>query len=288
MLNRSFRWPLSDRCRPQHPSIISTYVVLDLLVVQPSLSRLQSTHSQTASDSVTYTQKLDVAFSSDNAGSSSTPKGLVPYVDLITRLGHRNRCARRNRSPSLVIETPDISPHKRRKLQKDYSLGEKLSPKVNNFILKLISMLNRCFSQFRWTLSDRYHLLHPSIFSTQVALDSQVVEPSSLSHLQSTYSQTASGSDTYVQELDKAFSSDNAWPSSTPRDTSGLVPYVDLITQPGHRNRRARRNQSPSPVIESLDISPNKRRKLQGGDSLGEKLSFKVYKYYYLSNHHQY
>ena len=61
--------------------------------------------------------------------------------------------------------------------------------------------------------------------------------------------------------------------------SSGLAPYVDLITRPGQRNRCARRNRSPSPVIEASDISPHKRRKLQK-DSLGEKLSSKVYKYY--------
>jgi hypothetical protein len=59
--------------------------------------------------------------------------GLVPYVDLIIRPENRNRCARRNRSPSPVIETPDISLHKRRKLQKDDILGERLSSKVCKF-----------------------------------------------------------------------------------------------------------------------------------------------------------
>ena len=94
-----------------------------------SLSRQQIAHFQTASRSDT--------FSSDNAGASSTSKDisvLVPYVDLITRPGRRNRHARRNRSPSPVVETPDISPYKRRKFKKNDS-GEKLSSKVYNFFL---------------------------------------------------------------------------------------------------------------------------------------------------------
>jgi hypothetical protein len=58
---------------------------------------------------------------------------LVPYVDLIIRPGHRNRSLRRSRSPSFVVETPESSPRKRSKLQKDDSLGERLSSKVYKF-----------------------------------------------------------------------------------------------------------------------------------------------------------
>jgi hypothetical protein len=71
---------------------------------------------------------------------------LVPYVDLIIRPGHGNRCARHKRSPSPVIESPNISPHKRRKLQKDDSPGEKLSSKVYKFYSQVTSILNRCLS----------------------------------------------------------------------------------------------------------------------------------------------
>jgi hypothetical protein len=60
-----------------------------------------------------------------------------------------------------------------------------------------------------------------------------------------------------------------------------LIPYVDLITRPGHRNRHARRYRSTSPVIETPGISPYKRRKFQEDDSLGKKLSSKVYKSYF-------
>ena len=61
---------------------------------------------------------------------SSSESGLVPYVDLIIQLGHRNRCARRNPSPSPVIETLDISPHM---IQMDDGFGKNLSSKVCNF-----------------------------------------------------------------------------------------------------------------------------------------------------------
>lgn len=114
---------------------------------------------------------------------------------------------------------------------------------------------------------------------TYVALDLPVVQLSSLNCLQITYSQTALGSDTYAQEWDKTFSPDNVGSSSTPKDISVLVPYVDLITRPG-RNRRARRNRSPSLVIQTQNISPHKRRKFQKDDSPGETLSPKVYKFY--------
>jgi hypothetical protein len=84
----------------------------------------------------------------------------------------------------------------------------------------------------------------------------------------------ASGSDTYAQELDKTVSSDNAGSSSTPKDISVLVPYVDLITRMGQRNRRAQHKRPPSPII---DVSPFK---LQKDVSLWEKLSSKVQKFY--------